>query len=107
MRFFVKILSLVVCLPFVGLCLALGWFSMGEGYNVFDPDIDTYYAPDYSYEGFHSVKQGMDSTEVIKKSGSLLVANPGSTPMLRDMFGIIPAMENVNGSISPGWKNTW
>jgi outer membrane protein assembly factor BamE (lipoprotein component of BamABCDE complex) len=65
----VKILSLIA----TGICclclFVLGSFMLDEGYNPVVPGIDTNFAEGYDEAKFNSIKEGMDTTEVIQLIG--------------------------------------
>ena len=50
------------------ICFAMaicGAMQLMEGYNFFNPNIDTYYTAGFDQKKFESIKEGIDSNQVI------------------------------------------
>ncbi len=86
MKYFLKFLSLLIIVPTIYISFMIGGVCLMEGYNIFNPYIDTEFAPNYSPEKFEMIKVGMDSTEVKKIIGEPLFRSNGDYYYTQDGF---------------------
>ncbi|MBL7790556.1 MAG: hypothetical protein JNL75_12070 [Chitinophagales bacterium] len=61
---YIKIISILLSIPFFILSFILGIASNNESYHLLDPHIDTEFAKDYTPIKFDLIKIGMSKTEV-------------------------------------------
>ncbi|GGD22572.1 hypothetical protein [Hyunsoonleella pacifica] len=75
MRIFYKILTIVLGVPILVFVFFLGSFLLVEGYNIFDPYIDTEFAKNYTFEKFDLIEMNFTKEEVINILGEPLSKN--------------------------------
>ncbi|GAA3611957.1 hypothetical protein Q4Q39_04710 [Flavivirga amylovorans] len=72
MRLVYKILTLALMIPTIYFVFMFGGLSLMEGYNIFDPYIDTEFAENYTPNKFDSITMGLTKEEVINTIGKPL-----------------------------------
>ncbi|MEI6122322.1 MAG: hypothetical protein WCQ95_01715 [Bacteroidota bacterium] len=72
MRILYKILTTLVLLPTLCFVFIFGGISLVEGYNIFDPYIDTEFATGYTPKKFDSITTEFTKDDVIKCLGNPL-----------------------------------
>jgi hypothetical protein len=72
MRLFYKILTLALLLPTLYFVFMFGGLSLMEGYNIFDPYIDTEFAENYTPAKFDAINNNFTKEEVLKTIGKPL-----------------------------------
>jgi len=75
MKFTLKIVSVLIFTSTIFINFKFGGLSLFQGYNIFDPYIDTEFAPDYTPEKFEKIKIGQSKQDVIKTIGVPLFYN--------------------------------
>lgn len=71
MKYFFRILSIIIISGVIWINFVFGAVNLVEGYNLFSPYIDTEFAPNFTIEKSKNIKIGQTKNEVIK-----LVGNP-------------------------------
>lgn len=75
MRIFYKILTMVIGVPILVFVFFSGSIPLVEGYNIFDPYIDTEFAENYTPKKFDSILMNLTKEEVINILGEPLYTN--------------------------------
>lgn len=72
MKVLFKIVTLVLLLPIMWIVYIMGGVSLIEGYNIFDPYIDTEFAENYTPERFDAIDLDFTKEEVNQTVGQPL-----------------------------------
>jgi len=72
MKVFYKILTIILLLPTIYFLFILGSIQLMEGYNLFNPYIDTEFAENYTPQKFNSINKDFSKEEVINTIGQPL-----------------------------------
>jgi len=69
MRQLMKVLSIMLSVPILFVTGFFATLILGEGYNIFFPDIDTRYTLQFTQKRFDSIQIGMDTATVFNIIG--------------------------------------
>lgn len=72
MKIVYRILTMILLVPTVFVLFMLGGISLMEGYNIFEPYIDTEFGENYTPEKFDLITKEFTKEEVIKTVGQPL-----------------------------------
>jgi hypothetical protein len=72
MRFLSKILTLALLIPTIFIVFISGRISLMEGYNIFNPYIDTEFAENYTPKKFEVITSDFTKEKVLKTIGKPL-----------------------------------
>ncbi|SEP92118.1 hypothetical protein SAMN05421824_0694 [Hyunsoonleella jejuensis] len=72
MRILYKILTSIIFIPILAFVFLFGGVSLMEGYNIFDPYIDTEFSENYTPEKFDLIQMDLSMEEVVELIGEPL-----------------------------------